>query len=199
MSDGSIILVQFPRHIGITNASPFCAKLELWLKIAEISFEIKEQVMPNSAPKKKIPWVIDQGERIGDSTLIIEHLMKTRDVKIDEGLTSKELGLDQATVALLEERIYWQLIYDRWIGGGWPGISAAFFSSMPAIVQPVMRAFAKRMVRRQLWEQGTARHGGDEVYAMASRDLAALAAIIGNGPYVLVKKSGALIAPCGAH
>jgi len=184
MSDQPITLVQFPRHLGIPNASPFCAKLELWLKLAEIPFEIKEQVMPNSAPKKKIPWIIDQGVNIGDSTLIIEHLTKTREVKLDEGLTLKELGLDQAIVALLEERIYWQLVYDRWIGGGWPGISAAFFSSMPAIVQPFMRAFAKRMVLRQLWEQGTARHGADEVYAMASRDLSALAAIVGKGPYV---------------
>lgn len=145
--------------------------------------------MPNSAPKKKIPWIIDQGERIGDSTLIIEHLTTIRDVKIDDGLTSKELGLDQATVALLEERIYWQLVYDRWIGGGWPGVSAAFFASMPAIVQPAMRAFAKRMVRRQLWEQGTARHRADEVYAMAARDLAALAAIVSDGPYVHGEKN----------
>ena len=53
MTDQPIILVQFPRHLGIPNASPFCAKLELWLKLAEIPFEIKEQVMPNSAPKRK--------------------------------------------------------------------------------------------------------------------------------------------------
>ena len=116
--------------------------------------------------------------------MIIEHLTKTRDVKLDDGLAPKQLGLDQAIVALLEERIYWQLVYDRWIGGGWPGISAAFFSSMPAIIQPFMRAFAKRMVRRQLWEQGTGRHAAEEVYAMASRDLGALAAIVGDGPYV---------------
>lgn len=184
MSNQSITLVQFPRHLGIPNASPFCAKLELWLKLAEIPFEIEEQVMPNSAPKKKIPWIIDQGINIGDSTLIIEHLTKTRGIKLDDGLSAKQRGGDQALVALLEERLYWQLVCDRWIGGGWPGISAAFFSSMPAIIQPVMRAYAKRMVRRQLWTQGTARHSLDEIYAMAARDLTALSDIVGDGPYV---------------
>lgn len=184
MSDKLIKLVQFPRHLGIPNASPFCAKLELWLKLAGIPFEIQEQVMPNSAPKKKIPWIIDQGQNIGDSTLIIEHLIKTRDVKLDEGLLASERGADQATVALLEERIYWQMVYDRWQGGGWPEISAAFFTSIPAILQPPMKAFAKRMVKKQLWQQGTGRHSADEVYAMASRDLNALAGIIGDGPYV---------------
>lgn len=184
MSDEPIKLVQFPRHLGIPNASPFCAKLELWLKLADIPYEIEEQVMPNSAPKKKIPWIVDQGQRIGDSTLIIEHLTKTRDVKLDDGLTAQERGVDQAIVALLEERLYWHMVYDRWIGGGWPGISAAFFSAMPTIIQPVMRAYAKRMVRRQLWEQGTARHSADDVYAMASRDLGALSDIVGDESYV---------------
>lgn len=184
MTDQAIKLVQFPRHLGIPNASPFCAKLELWLKLAEIPYEIEEQVMPNSAPKKKIPWIVDDGQRIGDSTLIIEHLTKTRSVEIDNGLTPAERGSDQALIALLEERLYWHMVYDRWLGGGWPGISAAFFGSMPAIMQPIMRAFAKRMVKRQLWEQGTARHAPDEIYAMAERDLAALSAIIGEGPYV---------------
>lgn len=184
MSDKPIKLVQFPRHLGIPNASPFCAKLELWLKLADIPHLIEEQVMPNSAPKKKIPWIMDQGQKIGDSTLIIEHLIKTRNVKLDEGLSPGELAADQATIALLEERIYWHMVYDRWEGGGWPEISAAFFTSIPTILQPLMRAFAKRMVKKQLWQQGTGRHSADDVYAMASRDLNALAGIVGDGPYV---------------
>lgn len=184
MTDNSIKLVQFPRHLGIPNASPFCAKLELWLKLANIPYEIEEQVMPNSAPKKKIPWIVDQGQKIGDSTLIIEHLTVSRGIEIDSGLSASELAADQATVALLEERLYWHMVYDRWEGGGWPEISAAFFTSIPAIFQPLMRAFAKRMVKKQLWQQGTGRHSADDVYAMASRDLAALAAIVGDGPYV---------------
>ncbi len=39
-------------------------------------------------------------------------------------------------------------------------------------------------MKKQLWEQGTGRHSADEILEMAKRDIAALAAIVGYGPYV---------------
>lgn len=184
MTGRTLKLVQVPSQLGIPNASPFCAKLELWLRLADIPYEIQEEMMPNAGPKKKFPWIIDGDQKIGDSTLIIEHLTRTRNVEIDVGLTPAELAADQATTALLEERLYWQLVFDRWLGDGWPEISAAFFSSMPSVLRPVLHVYARRMVRRQLWQQGTGRHDPDEIYAMAERDLRALSAIVGDGPYI---------------
>ena len=35
-----IKLFQFPRMFGIPNLSPFCCKLETWLRIAQIPYEV---------------------------------------------------------------------------------------------------------------------------------------------------------------
>jgi hypothetical protein len=35
-----IKLFQFPRMFAIPNLSPFCCKLETWLRIAQISYEV---------------------------------------------------------------------------------------------------------------------------------------------------------------
>lgn len=183
MSD-PITLVQFPRKLGVANASPFCLKLELWLKLAGIDYVVRDQMMPQSAPKKKIPYVVIDDKPMGDSTLIIEHLAKTRGIDLDDGLSDRERAYDQAVWAMCDERLYWYAVWDRWLGQGWPVISDTFFGGMPAPMRPVIKFFAQRAVGKQLWEQGTGRHTPDEILAMAKRDIAALAHIVGDGPYV---------------
>ena len=85
---------------------------------------------------------------------------------------------------MVDERTYWYGVYDRWLGAGWPVISEAFFGATPSLLRPAFKAFAVRAVKKQLWKQGTGRHSADEVLEMAKRDIAALAAIVGDGPYV---------------
>lgn len=179
-----LTLVQFPRRLGVPNASPFCVKLELWLKLAGIPYGIEEQAMPFKAPKRKIPYIIKDGQAIGDSTLIIEHLTRSRNITLDADLTARERALDQAVWAMCDERLYWYGVWDRWLGPGWPVVSASFFDGIPAIALPLMKAYAQRAVKKQLWAQGTGRHAPDEILGMAKRDIAALAAIVGDGPYV---------------
>jgi glutathione S-transferase len=85
---------------------------------------------------------------------------------------------------MCDERLYWFCVYERWLGTGWPVVAETFFGGLPAPLRPVIKFFAQRAVRRQLWEQGTGRHTPDEIIGMAKRDIAALADIIGDGPYV---------------
>lgn len=183
MSD-PITLVQFPRRLGVANPSPFCVKLELWLKLAGIDYVVKEQVMPGSSPKKKIPYVIIDGHEMGDSTLVIEHLTKARGIDLDKGLSERERALDQAVWAMCDERLYWYAVSDRWLGAGWPVVAETFFGGIPFPMRTVIKFFAQRSVRQQLWAQGTGRHSPDEILEMARRDIDALASIVGDGPYV---------------
>jgi len=184
MNGSEITLVQFPRKLGVPNPSPFCVKLELWLKLAEIPYTVDFQMMPNKGPKKKIPYIIENGKLIGDSSLIIEHLTKTRHIDIDAGLTDRERAFDLAVCGMCDERLYWYGVWDRWLGSGWPVVSDAFFGGMPAPMRAAVKFFAQRGVRKQMWAQGTGRHTDEEIMSMAKRDIAALAAIVGDGPYV---------------
>jgi hypothetical protein len=92
-------LFQFPRMLGIPNLSPFCCKLETWLRITGTPYEIVETPDPRKGPKRKLPFIEDAGTRIADTSIIIDHLKRTRGVDPDA-----RLDASQRTIALLVQR-----------------------------------------------------------------------------------------------
>src|SRR4029453_11649674 len=91
-----IKLFQFPRMFAIPNLSPFCCKLETWLRIARIPYEVVNTPHQPQAQKGKLPFIEDADMRIGDTSLIVEHLAKTRRVDLDG-----HLNPSQRAIALL--------------------------------------------------------------------------------------------------
>ena len=61
-----ITLNQFARVWGIPNPSPFCTKVETYLRMAGIPYEVADAVPPQ-APKGKLPYITDGGRKIADS------------------------------------------------------------------------------------------------------------------------------------
>jgi len=55
--------------------SPFCSKIEAYLKFSKIPYELMRG-SPNNSPTKKLPYIEINGELIYDSTFIIEYLKK---------------------------------------------------------------------------------------------------------------------------
>src|SRR5216683_1386604 len=91
-----IKLFQFPRVFGIPNLSPFCCKLETWLRIAQIPYEVVDTPDPRKGPRGKLPFIEDDGVRIAGWSHIFNHLVRTRDVDPDARLDDR-----QRAVALL--------------------------------------------------------------------------------------------------
>src|SRR5262245_66307312 len=85
-----IKLFQFPRMFAVPNVSPFCCKLETWLRIAGIGYEVVDTPDPRTGPKGKLPFIEDAGVRIADTSLIIDHLVKTRGVDPDGHLHASQ-------------------------------------------------------------------------------------------------------------
>ncbi len=63
-----IKLFQFPRMFGIPNLSPFCCKMETWLRIAGIPYEVVDTPDPRKGPKGKLPFIDDGGIRAMESS-----------------------------------------------------------------------------------------------------------------------------------
>ena len=105
-------LYQFERTWGIPNLSPFCCKIETYLRMAGIEYNIKP-ALPMGAPKGKLPYISDQGKTLGDSRFIIEYL-KSAYHDLDSELTDEELALSTALQRLLEEHLFWVALYSRW-------------------------------------------------------------------------------------
>jgi len=100
-----IKLFQFPRMFGIPNVSPFCCKLETWLRIAGIPYEVVDTPDPRAGPKGKLPFIEDAGVRIADTSLIVDYLVKTRGVDPDARLDASQRAIALLVQRTLEEQL----------------------------------------------------------------------------------------------
>ena len=64
---------------GTPDISPFVVKLETYLRLAGIPYDTKPGD-PRKAPKRKIPYIVDDGTVVGDSRFIVEHLETKRGI-----------------------------------------------------------------------------------------------------------------------
>jgi len=180
-----ITLYQFPPAFGLPNPSPFCFKVENYLRMTGEPFELKSG-NPQKAPKGKLPFIKDGGVVISDSTHILDHLKKTRGDKLDKDLSAHDRALAHLIRRTFEEGLYFCLVYSRWVDDvGWQAGKDTFFATMPAIARAIVPGIARRMIKKQVHAQGTGRHAPEDIYAIAAEDVAAMAEILGEKPYFL--------------
>lgn len=180
----AIKLHQFPPVWG-RNVSPFTLKLETWLRLAGLPFEVVPVRNPKKGPKGKLPFIEDEdGTVLGDSTLIIEHLERTRGVDPEAGLDPIQRAEALALQRLFEDHFYFILVYSRWLDpDGWRAVRPAFFRFLPPGVRQTLPWLIRAKVRRDLVAQGIARHRKDDLYAMGRADLEAVSILLDDGPF----------------
>lgn len=182
-----IKLFQFPRLFAVPNLSPFCCKLETWLRIAGISYEVVDTPDPRKAPKGKLPFIEDAGVRIADSTLIIDHLKKARGVDPDAHLDRTQRSLAVLVQRTIEDHYAVVLAYTHLYHEEGVRHTGARFNAVPAIVRPwVARAVHKR-VGDILWQRGLLRHTHEDIVEFALHDWRALLAVMSDGPFFFGK------------
>jgi glutathione S-transferase len=177
-----LTLHQFPAGFGVPNGSPFCMKLECFLRLTGIPYRTALLRDPAEAPKGKGPFIEDEGQKLGDSALIIAHLIRTRGIDSDAGLTPVERAAARAIGIMLEEHLYFALLYSRWIEeAGWPVVRDTYLAPLPPAAQDAVR----ERVRTRLRAQGMGLHTPEEIYALGTADIEALAAWLGHKPYLM--------------
>jgi glutathione S-transferase len=178
-----IKLFQFPRMFGIPNVSPFCCKLETWLRIARVPYEIVDTPDPRKGPKGKLPFIEEAGVRIADSSLIVDHLVRTRGVDPDAGLSAAQRAIALLVQRTLEEHYAFVLVYTHFLRDeGWQHMRAGF-TSMPVIVRPLVGGIVRRRMKKLLWQQGVLRHAHEDIVESALRDWRAVLTLMGDGPF----------------
>jgi glutathione S-transferase len=184
-----IDLYQYKPAWGLLNASPFCMKLEVYLQLAKIPYKTHIVSNPRRAPKGKFPYIKDGEQVIADSSLIIDYLKTKYGDTLDQGLTSIQQAEARAVQALLEEHLYWIIVYSRWIDpAGWDVAKQEFFSSMPLLLRQIIPPLLRRKLRKTLQAQGIGRHSRDEIYALGKEDLIAIANLVYAQPFLFGNK-----------
>jgi glutathione S-transferase len=177
-----IKLFQFPRMLGIPNLSPFCCKLETWLRIAGVPYEVVDTPDPRKAPKGKLPFIEDAGVRIGDSSLIVDHLTKTRGVDPDAQLDASQRAIALVVQRTLEEHYAFVAAYTHLVRNEGLRHTGARFDSVPALVRPLVTRLVLRRIQKLLWQQGILRHSHEDIVESALRDWRAVLALAAE-PY----------------
>lgn len=178
-----IELHQLPPAFGIPSISSFCLKLETWLRMVGLEFTAVQETDTRRAPLGKMPWIVDDGVAIGDSSLVIEHLKRTRGLDPDAALTPGQAAVALAVQRLVENHLYHVFIYYRWVASD-PEVISRFFAGLPAIVRPVVTRLVRRKIARDLRGHGMGLHRNEDIWEMGRQDLSALSHLLGDQPYV---------------
>jgi glutathione S-transferase len=182
-TDAPIKLFQFPRMLGVPNLSPFCCKLETWLRMTGVPYEVIDTSDPRTGPKAKVPFIEDAGRRIGDSSLIIEHLMRTRGIDPDARLDASQRAIALLVQRTLEEHYAFIVLYTHLVRAEGVKHTHSRFDPVPAIVRPFVTRVVNRQIAKILWTQGISRHSDQEILDRALRDWRAVLEVMSKGPY----------------
>ncbi len=151
-----IKLYQFPPGWGLPSYSPFCLKLETWLRLTALPYEVVDEPDPRKGPKAKLPYIDDGGTVLGDSGLIIDYLSAQYAVDLDAHLEPRRRGLAQALGHLFEDGLYWSaIVYPRWaIEANWQIVKPEYFAALPGPLASADRRPGTAQYARQPQEPG---------------------------------------------
>ena len=181
-----IVLYNFGPYQGLADPSPFCMKVDCYLRAVGLEFETRSGAHHlGKSPKHKLPYIEDDGQAIGDSGFIIEYLKDKYGDKLDAELSNEQQAVTRAFSKMLDENLYWCLVHSRWLGPAWESTKAEFFGSMPLPLRLIVPRLAQRSVIKTLHLHGLGRHSDSEKLHIAEQDIKALSDYLGSKDYFL--------------
>ena len=168
---------------GYREPQPVLLQAETWLRIARVPYEVVDTPDPRKGPTGKLPFIEDDGVRIANSSLIVDHLVKTRGVDPDARLDASQRAIALLVQRTLEEHYAFILAYTHLLRDeGWQHTRARF-GSVPALVRPLVGSVVRGRIKKMLWQQGLLRHTHEEIIEAAVRDWRAVLTVMCDGPF----------------
>jgi glutathione S-transferase len=187
-----ITLHTFGPDFGLPDPSPFVFKADMTLKLSGLPYETTTRGF-SKAPKGKLPYIRDGETVVADSTLIRMYLEQKYGIDLDRALTPRERGIGWAVEKMLEDHMYWIVVYWRWLKDeNFERGPKKWFNRAPGLIRPIIIRSVRKRIRDTLHRHGIGRHSEAETTAIAARGLESMSAILGDNPYFLGPR------PCGA-
>jgi glutathione S-transferase len=189
-----ITLHKFVPAWGLPDISPFCTKVETYLRMTGWQYQTKLGDS-RKAPKQKLPYIELQGSTVCDSNDIVRTLETHKDNPLghalDAGLSARDQAASRAVQSMLEEHLYFITYWRRWADpAGWAVMQPVLASMVVQLGVPRFAAnLATGAIRRQslkmLHTQGIGRHSPQEINAIGMQLLNALSDWLGEQAYML--------------
>ena len=173
---------------GLSDISPFCIKVETYLRMAKVPFRVVV-ADGRKAPKKKLPFIEDGGKVVCDSRDIIDHFEAKLEKPLDGELSPRERAIATAFRGLIEEEMYFLVLVQRWQQEkNWPAYLPALREygralGMPSLLVPLVLRSVRKQIIRDTWGQGAGRHTAEELDKRLCQALDAISLQLGDGPY----------------
>jgi glutathione S-transferase len=187
-----IILHRFGPFLGTPDSSPFVIKAMMLLRLAGLSFELV-QGNPLKAPRKLLPYIEDDGVTVADSALIRMHIERKYGFDFDAALSREQKAIAWAVERMCEDHLYFAMLEARWLDrAAFRKGVAKMFGVVPLALRPFAKVALRRANAKRLQGHGLGRHTKSDIAMLAARDIDALAAIMGDKPYLMGNN------PCGS-
>ncbi len=181
-----ITLHQFPSFFGIPNPSPPCMKVETYLRLAKLDYEVKDIVgdLRKLTPRGQAPFITDKGVDIADSQLIIDTLKKTYGDPLGEGLSATDRASHAAIRHMAEDHLYFIMLAQRWtVPANMAILKDSFFAPIPKMIRGLIFNIAQKSQVKRLDGHGMGKFSPEERTAMGKECIENLSLLLGEQSY----------------
>jgi len=192
-----IVLFIFPPVPHVYNISPFGIKVESFLRINKISYDVV--YTSKFGPKKKIPYIhvvdSDDGtilEVIPDSNVILSRLQEIFQLPRGD-LTIEQEAMSHLMIRTLDEHTAQIGFYFRYVLQSEAfmkelEISNRFFhadtSRMGKMIAPLFAKGMKKGFGKKMYARGLSQHSDQELWQFSNDDIVAASRLLGSNKYL---------------
>jgi glutathione S-transferase len=172
-----ITLYSYPPLCGAADNNGYGLKVFAFLRLAGVPFVHEHIFDASQAPRGQLPYILDDGEAIGDSDTIIAHLARKHGADLDAAMTEGQRDTALMVARTLDD-LYWVMSYSRWKDEAfWPAFRDLMMGEHPQLTAEGMQK-AREFNALRYHYQGIGRFAPDAAYARGLADLQVLANLV---------------------
>ncbi|XP_065162242.1 failed axon connections isoform X1 [Atheta coriaria] len=188
-----VYLYQFSRTPLLPSLSPYCLKVETWLRLAGTKYENVDHKMKFRSKKGQLPFVELNGEEVADSAIIIKELAQRFGHDLDAALTAEQRNVAHAMISMIENHLVWVIMWwrtkfpDQVLKGYKVNLQHALGTRIP---NGILNFFFKFAFGRKWFQgakkvkaQGMGVHSADEINEFGQSDLKVLSEMLADKPF----------------
>ena len=178
-----ITLYSYPELFGVADNNGYGLKVFAFLRLNGVAFRHDHIFDASAAPRGQLPYIVDDGEAVGDSDTIIAHVTAKYRLTMDSALTTVQRDTSHLVTRMLDD-LYWVMSYSRWKDERfWPAFRDALLREHPSLTEAGLHK-AKEFNFQRYHFQGIGRYAPEAAYARGLADLRVLADLIPAQGYV---------------
>lgn len=185
-----LTLVTYAPAMNLPCPSPFGLKADMLIKMSGVDYKTKFG-NPRKSPTKKLPLLKDGEALIADSSRIQMHLENRLKINFDGHLNSTQLAHAHALRAMIENHLYFCMVYFRWLENT-DLVRTEFFGTIPAPVRAIVFPLVLKKVKNDLHSHGISRHSREDIIGFGLRDIDAIVEILDSKPYMMGDKPSSI-------